>query len=43
MREFLKLAKVLNFLLLMVSEVKVVAYPRVDPFFMNESVKAIFF
>ena len=43
MREFLKLAKVLNFLLSMASEVKVVAHPRADPFFMNESAKAIFF
>ena len=42
-REFLKSAKVPNFLLSMVSEVKVVAHPRVDPFFMNESVKVIFF
>ena len=43
MREFLKSAKVPNFLLSMASEVKVVAHSRVDPFFMNESVKAIFF
>ena len=43
MREFLKLAKVLNFFLLMVSEVKVIAHSRMDPFFMNESVKVIFF
>ena len=42
-REFLKSAKVSNFLLLMVLEVKVVVHPRVDPFFINESAKAIFF
>ena len=43
MREFLKSAKVPNFLLLMASEVKVVAHPRADPFFINKSAKVIFF
>ena len=42
-REFLKLVKVSNFLLLMALEVKVVAHPRADPFFMSKSAKAIFF
>ena len=42
-REFLKLAKVPNFLLSMASEVKVVAYSKADPLFMNENMKAIFF
>ena len=43
MREFLKLAKIPNFLLLMASKVKVVPHPRADPFFMNKSAKVIFF
>ena len=42
-KEFLKSVKVPNFLLSMMSEVKVVAHPRVDPFFMNKSAKVIFF
>ena len=42
MREFLKSAKVPNFLLLMASEVKIVAHPRADSFFMNKNVKVIF-
>ena len=42
MREFLKSAKVPNFLLLMASEVKIVAHSRIDSFFMNKNVKVIF-
>ena len=43
MRETLKLVKVLNFLLPMVLEVKVVAHPRADSFFKKERAKVIFF